>query len=186
MKDEEIVSLYWERNELALAETERKYGRYLMQLAYNILASREDGEESVSETYWRAWNSMPPRRPELLRAYLAKIARRVSIDRFRARHSRKRESSEYQLSLEELGDCLPGGGETEEAAELHRLTEALERFLRALPAQARRAFVGRYFFADPVRDVASYCGMSEGGVRSLLFRTRRALRDFLEKEGFSV
>ena len=110
VKDEEIVSLYWERNELALAETERKYGRYLMQLAYNILASREDGEESVSETYWRAWNSMPPRRPELLRAYLAKIARRVSIDRFRARHSRKRESSEYQLSLEELGDCLPGGG----------------------------------------------------------------------------
>lgn len=186
MKDEEIVALYWERNELALAETERKYGRYLMQLAYNILVSMEDCEESVNETYWKAWSSMPPHKPDLLRAYLAKITRRISIDRFRVLHRQKRAPSEYALSFEELADCLPGGRETEESVELRRLTESLERYLRALPIQTRRAFVGRYFFSDSVREVASYCGMSEGRVRSLLFRTRRGLREFLEKEGFAV
>ena len=109
MEDEQIVSLYWDRDENAIRETEIKYDRYLTKIAYNILNNTEDSRESVNDTYLAAWDSMPPHKPSILSAYLAKLTRRISIDCFRYRTRDKRMASEYAVSLSELGDCVSGG-----------------------------------------------------------------------------
>ena len=117
MEDAAIVSLYWQRDEAAIQETKTKYGAYLGKVAWNILGNQEDCEESVSDTYLRAWESMPPQRPSLLSAYLAKLTRQLSIDRFRHKNRQKRQGSQYALSLTELEDCLSGGDTTGQEVE---------------------------------------------------------------------
>ena len=186
MEDEAIVSLYWQREESAIRETERKYDRYLTKIAWNILADREDSRESINDTYLVAWNSMPPHRPGVLSTYLGKITRRISIDRFRCRTRQKRGGSEYELSLSELGDCVSGGNTTEEIVNVKLLADAIGIFLRLQSEEARNAFIGRYYYLDSVREVAAYCGMSESKCKTLLHRTRLALKDYLRKEGFAV
>ncbi|MBQ9794060.1 MAG: sigma-70 family RNA polymerase sigma factor [Clostridia bacterium] len=186
MTDKEIVALYHARDEDAILQTKTKYGRFLLKIAYNILNNDQDSEESVSDTYLAAWNSMPPHRPEVLSAYLGKLARRISIDLFRKKTREKRAGSEYTMSLSEWEDCLSGGEMPEETLETTLLAEAINRFLRSLPKDARNLFIGRYYYMDPLREVAAYCGMSESKAKSLLFRTRNSLKDYLEKEGFSV
>lgn len=184
MDDAKIVSLYWERDEAAIQETEAKYGNYLHKIAFNILNNTEDSLESVNDTYLAAWNSMPPHRPGVLSAYLAKLARRISIDLFRYRTRDKRMGSEYALSLTELEDCLSEGDTTEETVNGKLLADAIGIYLRLLPETTRRAFLGRYYFLDPVKEVAGYCGMSESKCKSLLYRTRLGLKDYLQKEGY--
>lgn len=184
MEDAQIVSLYWDRDESAIRETETKYGRYLTKIACNILNDVEDSRESVNDTYLAAWDSIPPHRPGILSAYLAKLTRRISIDRFRYRTRDKRMGSEYALSLEELGDCVCGGDTTQEAVNEKLLADAIGIYLRLLPENARTAFVGRYYFLDPLKEVAAYCGMSESKAKSLLYRTRVGLKEYLRKEGY--
>lgn len=186
MEDEQIVSLYWQREEAAIRETEAKYSRYLTKIAYNILADMEDSHESVNDTYLAAWNSIPPHRPGVLSTYLAKITRRISITRFRYRNREKRRNSEYEVSISELGDCVSGGNTTEEALNVKLLADAIGIFLRLQPEESRNAFIGRYYFLDPVKEVAAYCGMTESKCKTVLYRTRQALREYLEKEGFAV
>lgn len=184
MEDAQIVSLYWDRDESAIRETETKYGRYLTKIACNILNDVEDSRESVNDTYLAAWDSIPPHRPGILSAYLAKLTRRISIDRFRYRTRDKRMGSEYALSLEELGDCVCGGDATQEAVNEKLLADAIGIYLRLLPEDTRTAFVGRYYFLDPLKEVAAYCGMSESKAKSLLYRTRVGLKEYLQKEGY--
>lgn len=184
MEDRQIVELYWAREHTAVEQTQRKYGSYLSKVAYNILASREDSEESVNDTYLAAWNAMPPHRPDSLCAFLSKLTRRISIDALRRRESQKRGGSEYTLSLSELSECLPGGQSTEQAAEAKLLAEAMEDFVAALPEKTRQVFLGRYYFLDSVREVARYCGLTEANAKVMLHRTRQALRRHLEQEGF--
>ncbi|MBR5126419.1 MAG: sigma-70 family RNA polymerase sigma factor [Oscillospiraceae bacterium] len=186
MEDQQIVALYWQRNESAIRETETKYSGYLTKIAYNILADREDSRESVNDTYLAAWNSMPPHRPGVLSTYLGKLTRRISIDRFRYRTREKRKGSEYELSLTELGDCVSGGNTTEEAVNAKLLAESIEQFLRRQPEAHRNAFLGRYYFMDPMKEVAAYCGMTESKCKMILFRMRQNLKEYLEKEGFSL
>lgn len=186
MHDEQIVSLYWERNESAISETEAKYDRYLTKIAYNILYDREDSRESVNDTYLAAWDSMPPQRPSVLSAYLAKLTRRISIDRFRYRTRQKRSGSEYAISLSELEECLSAGNTTEEIVNVKLLSDAIGVYLRSQSPQTRAAFLGRYYFLDPLKEVAAYCGMSESKCKSLLHRTRLGLKDHLRKEGFDI
>ena len=186
MEDTEIVSLYWDRDESAIRETETKYDRYLTKIAYNILADLEDSRESVNDTYMAAWESMPPHRPTVLSAYLAKLTRRISIDRFRYRTRDKRMASEYAISLSELSDCVSGGNTTEEIINVKLLADTIGIYLRLQSPEARTAFLGRYYFLDSVREVARYCGMSESKCKSLLHRTRVGLKDYLRKEGFEV
>ena len=186
MDDQQIVSLYWQRDEAAIRETEIKYDRYLTKIAYNILYDTEDSRESVNDTYLAAWNSIPPQKPNILSAYLSKLTRRISIDRFRYRTREKRAASQYDVSLSELEECLCGGNSTEEAVDAKFLAEAIERFLRSLPEDSRNAFIGRYYFLDPVREVAGYCGMTESKCKTLLHRVRLKLKDYLIKEGFGV
>lgn len=186
MEDEQIVSLYWQRNESAIRETEVKYSRYLTKIAYNILSDLEDSRESVNDTYLAAWNSIPPHRPGVLSTYLAKITRRISIDRFRYRTRDKRRASEYEISLSELGDCVSGGNTTEEAVNVKLLADAIGIFLRLQSEEARNVFIGRYYFLDSVKDVAAYCGITESKCKTVLHRTRLALKEYLIKEGFAV
>lgn len=186
MEDEKIVALYWQRSEIAIHATEKKYGPYLTKIAYNILANREDSEESVNDTYLHAWNSMPPHKPNMLSSYLAKITRRVSIDLFRKRTRTKRQASEYALSLEELADCVSVSGTPEEALDVQLLAEAINAFLYAQSEDVQHTFIGRYYFLDPIKTVANYCGMSEAKVKSMLYRTRQNLRHYLTEEGFDL
>ena len=186
MNDEQIVSLYWDRDETAIQETEEKYDRYLTKIAYNILNNPEDSRESVNDTYLAAWNSMPPHRPSVLSAYLAKLTRRISIDLFRYRTRDKRLGSEYAISLSELNDCVSGGNTTEEIVNVKLLADAIGIYLRTQSVEARTAFLGRYYFLDSVREVAAYLGISESKCKTLLFRTRKGLREYLEKEGFCL
>lgn len=184
MEDHEIVALYWDRDENSIAQTQRRYGGYLYKIAFQILTDRLDSEESVNETYWRAWNSIPPHRPGVLRTYLGKITRQLSIDRLRSRGREKRRGSEYALSLSELEECVSAGDTTQEQADLRLLVQSIEVFLSTLPPEARTTFVGRYYYLDPIRDIAGYYGMSQSKVKSLLYRTRQGLKKHLEQEGF--
>lgn len=184
MRDEEIVALYWQREELAVHETQRKYGRYLLKIALQILASREDSEESVNDAYWKAWESIPPHRPKVLSTYLGKITRQLSIDRWRTRNREKRQASEYALSLSELEECVSAGDITRQTVDLHLLAEAMNAFLLTLSPQARGTFTARYYFLDSIREIADCFGMSESKVKSMLHRTRLGLKRHLEQEGF--
>lgn len=186
MEDEKIVSLYWSRDESAIRETEIKFDRYLTKIAYNILSDREDSRESVNDTYFAAWNSMPPHRPSVLSTYLGKITRRISIDRFRYRTREKRKNSEYEISLSELGDCVSGGNTTEETVNVKLLADAIGLWLRLQPEGNRNAFLCRYYYLDPVKEVAQNCGMTEAKCKTVLFRMRKSLKDYLVKEGFAV
>lgn len=184
MQDSQIVELYWSREEAAIDQTDKKYGRYLTKIAYNILADREDSQESVNDTYLAAWNSIPPHKPEVLSTYLGKLTRRISIDLFRRKTSQKRGSGEYTLSLQELEACISGGNTTEQALDMQILSEAIEKYLRSITEEARNVFICRYYYLDPVKSIAGYCHISESKVKILLYRTRKGLWEYLQKEGF--
>ncbi len=186
MKDDKIVALYWQRDETAIWETEKKYGRYLSKIAYGILADIEDSKESVNDTYLKAWNSIPPHRPEVLATYLGKIVRQISIDMFRYRKREKRQASEYAISLSELEECVSGGNTTDQNIDVQLLAETINAYLHKLPSEARNTFVGRYYYMDSIREVASYYGMSESKVKSMLHRTRAGLKAYLKQEGFDL
>ncbi len=186
MDDKTIVDLFLARDERAVTETKNKYDKYLTKIAYNILASDEDSEESVSDTYLAAWNSIPPHTPSDLSTYLAKLTRRISIDIFRKRFRSKRYGSEYTASLSELSEAISDGTSPETILDGKILAEAINAFLRTVSRDTRLVFIGRYFYCDSVRDISSYSQMSESKVKSLLFRARVKLREFLQKEGFEI
>lgn len=186
MQDAQIVALYWERKEQAIRETEEKYGRYLLQIAVNILGDREDGHEVVNDTCWKTWSSIPPQRPTQLKPYLARLARQTAIDRFRSRNRDKRRESQYALSLSELEECVSGGDRTLEDAERHRLAEAMERWLWSRNRQTRCAFLRRYYYGESLEQTAKALDMSQSAVKSLLYRARQLLRAYLEQEGFGL
>ena len=184
MEDRQIVSLYWRRDQLAIDQTQRKYGNYLTKVAYQILYDLEDCAESVIDTYLAAWNAIPPHKPQSLCAFLSKLSRRISIDLLRKKQSAKRGGGEYELSLEELRQCLPGGQNPEEEADGRELVRTIEKFLLDQPEKTRNVFIGRYFYMDSVKEVARYCGLTESNTKVLLHRTRLALGDYLKKEGY--
>ena len=186
MQDEQIVEMYWKRDETAIPMTQEKYGAYLMKIAVNVLTSREDSEESVNDTYLAAWNSMPPQKPCVLSSYLGKLTRRISISRWRKRNSQKRQGDTFALSLSELEEVTGQSETPDEILEAERLGKVLDRFLRSLPSVERNAFIGRYYYMDPLKDVARYCGLRESTAKSMLFRIRQKLREVLAKEGFIV
>ena len=186
MTDEEIVELYWKRDESAVAETQQKYSRYLIKIAYNVLTDMEDSLESVNDTYLYAWKSIPPQKPRVLATYLAKITRRVAIDIVRKKSREKRIPSEYVFSLSELEECISGRDDTSAHLEAELLGKMINQYLRSISEDARNLFIGRYFYLDSLKDVASYCGMSEARAKSLLYRTRRGLKNYLEQEGYYI
>lgn len=186
MDDNRIVELYWCRDEAAIRETDARYGRYLWTIAYHVLTDREDSDECVNDSYYKAWSAMPPHRPASLSSFLGRIVRQLAVDRFRRRTAKKRTPSEYTLSLDELAECVSGGEEPHETAELRLLAQAVSDYLRELPREICNVFLWRYYFMDPVRVIADRLDTNESQVKSMLYRTRVGLRAHLEKEGFAL
>lgn len=185
MQDHEIVALYWDRNEDAIGQTNTKYGAYCRKIAMNIVANHEDSEECVNDTYLSAWNSMPTQRPSLLAPFLAAIIRNHALDLYRKNHSQKRGAGEVPLALDELIE-VAGNSTTEETVDLKLLSAHINGFLAELEETNRKIFVRRYFYVDPLSDIAKAYGMSESGVKSQLFRLRQKLKDYLGKEGYEL
>lgn len=182
MEDKQIVELYFARSEDAIAQTDKKYGPYCYHIAYNILTNKEDAEESVSDTYMTAWKAIPPRRPNVLSAFLGKITRHISIDRWRARSAYKRGGGEIPLALEELENCVAGLQDVEMEYQRKELVRAYIRFLDVLPITERRVFLLRYWYLESIDDIANKFGFSQSKIKSMLHRTRIKLRQQLEKE----
>lgn len=183
MRDADIVKLYWDRDERAIKETDATYGKYLLKIAKNILADIEDSKECVNDTYIKAWHSMPPQKPTVLSAYLGKLTRELSIDRIRTKSRQKRGGTQYTYALDELREVIAGDDTTADTAEMHLLAQSIGAFLETVSPTARRIFVGRYFFLDSTREISAYCHVSESNVKTTLHRTRKALKEHLEKEG---
>lgn len=186
MEDSEIIGLYWQRSEQAVSATAEKYGGYCTAIAERILADPEDARECVNDTWFSAWSSIPPQKPERLGAYLGRIARNLSLNRAKARGAEKRGGGQRELALSELEECVPDPRGVEEAVEERELTQALDRFLRAQSLPRRNIFIRRYWYLVPVRELAVEYGMSESAMTSLLFRMRGKLKRFLEQEGIAL
>ena len=179
MDDREIVALYWERSESAIRETERKYGKYCHAIAYNILYSKEDAEECVNDTYLKAWNSMPPELPDSLSAYLGKLTRNLALNRYAYQHADKR-----NIHLTEIYDeATEPFADSADMLDEMILREAINTFLASLSAETRILFMRRYWYMSPVKQIARDYGLPEGTVKSILSRTRKKFKDYLEKEG---
>ena len=184
MEDGKILDLFWERDQQALLETQQKYGAYLTKVAMNVLGDPEDSRESVNDAYLAAWDAIPPHRSQNLCAFLSKLTRRTAIDLLRRNKSQKRGGGEYDLALSELDQCLSGGNTTEQIADGKALAQTIAVFLKTRSEAARTAFVCRYFYMDSVKETARACGLTESNTKVLLHRTRQALREYLEKEGY--
>lgn len=185
MEDGQIIELYWNRDQRAIRETDGKYGKLLHGIAWNLLRSREDSEECVNDTYLRVWEAIPPARPGAFRIWLGRITRNLSLDRWKSRRAEKRGGG-AEVLLGELEDCLPAPAGTGRPVEDGELAELLSAFLRGLSREGRAMFLRRYWYGESVAEVALALGCGEEKVKSSLFRSRKALRAYLEKEGITV
>lgn len=181
MEDHDIVTLYWERSETAIQETDQKYGKYCYAIAYNILYSHEDAEECVNDTYVKAWDTMPPERPVRLSAYLGTITRNIALNRYAHDHAGKRNTHLTEV-YDEAAAAVPDT-DMEDLADELALREVINTFVAALPRETRVIFVRRYWYFSTVKDIAKDYGLPEGTVKSILSRTRKRFREHLEKEG---
>lgn len=180
MEDSRIVDLYWARDEAAISESDRKYGRMLNSLSYSLLSSHEDAEECVNDTYVDAWNAMPTARPDYLGAFLSKIVRRISIDRFRERHSAKRGGIDNLCS--ELTECIPDREGIGEGGDGERIREVINDFLYSCDREKRAMFILRYFYSKSIEEISLKVGASVPKVKTTLHRMRRELGERLREE----
>lgn len=186
MTDEGIVNLYWDRNEAAITETDLKYGRYCFSISYNILSNKEDSDECVNDTYNAAWNSMPPQRPVILSAFLGKIVRNISLNRYKEITAQKRGGNQMELILDELGEIASDMPGPDDRVIQTQLVKAINEFLAGLPAEKRIMFVRRYWYADDIGAIAKRMGMSANNVSVEIRRIRLKLRGYLIERGFDV
>lgn len=182
MKDTELIELYFNRDERAIEATKESYGAYCFKVAFALLEDRLDAEECVLDTLSRAWNAIPPERPILLRAYLAKITRRLALERLERAGRQKR--GEAQTVLDELAEVLPSSADTAGEAETRELTRAVNGFIRGLPEREANILIRRCFYSEPVKQIARSYGLNEKHAAVILGRTRKKLRAYLIKEGF--
>ena len=181
-----IVDLFLERNETALDETQRKYGKRLQTLAYGILKDTFLAEECENDAYLAAWNTIPPQEPRTyLFAYLARITRNAALDRCKSQSRQKRRGALVELSRE-MEECLPSGEDVQGELDMKLLGSAISRFLYGQSQEKRNVFIRRYWYMDSVADLSRRFGISQSKVKSCLFRMRNELREFLITEGFLV
>jgi len=186
MDDREILDLYFSRLESALDETKSKYGNRLHRTAMNILHSNEDAEECVNDALLKAWEVIPPSRPDNLGAYLSKLTRNIAINKWEASSAQKRGGGEMPLLLSELEDCLSASDSPEETFEATLVADAINSFLSTQKNASRTVFVLRYFHGDSIREISRRFKVSESNIKSVLFRLRKKLIVFLEKEGIII
>lgn len=183
LSDDEIIELYWERNENAIKHTDVKYRAYLMKVANNILHDLQDSEECLNDTYLSAWNTIPPERPYLLKAYLTAIIRNLSLMTFRKQNAHKRAAQSQAVSLSELEDVLADCNDTNHE---HMLAIAIEEFIASLDAQQRYIFLSRYYFGKSIDDVASEMGVSRSKISKQIAQIKQALKQKLTEEGIGL
>ena len=184
MEDKTILDLYFARDELAITETDRKYGGYCYSVANRILNSNEDSEETVSDTYWQAWNSIPPHRPDFLKLFLAKVTRNLAFTRWRKQSAAKRGGGETELVLEELAGCIPGAEQIDDQLNVKELAGTIRTFLDTLPERDKAIFLQRYFFVEDTDTIAVQYGLKRTNVNMILSRTKRKLKTYLTQEGY--
>ena len=181
MEDTQIIDLFFSRDQQAIQQTEKKYGRLCYHIAWNILSSREDAEESVSDTYMKAWENIPPTKPTFFYAYLAKICRFLAMGKLDWNNAAKRKAEVVELS-EEMENCIPDLSR-EMQIQSQELGALLNGFLGTLSPENRQIFMRRYWYAESIAEIAQRFHLGESNVKTKLMRTRNALRSFLEKEG---
>ena len=187
MNDKEIIDLFWKRSETAIAAVGDKYSKYCCAIAFNILGNAEDADEVLNDTYARVWNAIPPERPGNFRAFIARIARNLSLDRLEKETAAKRGGGQLDAILSELEECVADSKASfDERAESEAITAALNTFLSEQATEHRRIFVRRYWRAASLEEIAADFGMSVGKVKSILFRMRNKLRKHLESEGIHL
>ncbi len=186
MEDQDIIRLYNERNEDAIAQTAAKYGDYCYAIAYNVLGIQADAEECVNDTYLRTWNSIPPQKPNSLKLFLARVVRNLALTRYRMAHRQKRGGGEIALALHEIEEFTPMAYDPEDEARRVEFKQCFECFLGTLAKQERVIFLLRYFHTQSTEQIARQTGMKQDTVLRTLSRTRKKLKQHLEKEGFSI
>ena len=184
MEDRNIIELFEARNEMALDLCKKKYDRFCFHIADRILGSREDAEEIVNDTFLKAWNTIPPQKPESVKAYLGMLTRQGALNRAESRAAEKRGGGQVEIALSELEECLADSGT--DMLDSILLRDALNRFLRALPSKTRILMIQRYWYMCSIEEIAKKNGITENHVKVTLHRTRAKLKEFLEKEGLLV
>lgn len=182
MEDKSIVELFWARSEEAIGEAASKYSAYCKTVAYNILRNTSDTEECLNDTMQKAWSSIPPSKPKNLKAYLGKITRNLALNRIEQSNAQKRGAGQYTLVLSELEECIASKNSTEQELDNSILGEAINSFLASLPKQKRIIFIRRYWYMEPISDIAKRLKISESKVKTELCRMRQKLKGYLEKE----
>lgn len=186
VEDDQIVELFWQRNERAIQKTDEKYGSYCYTIAKQILGNHQDSEECVNDTWLRAWNGIPPQRPSILRQFLAKITRNLAFDRYKAKKTAKRGGGVLEEVWEELEECIHVGSDVEEEILGKELEESIRCFVQTLSNRESDIFVRRYFYVDSTDAIAKRYSLKESNVLMILSRTRKKLRSYLEKEGYLI
>lgn len=186
MTDNDIIELYMRRDERAIAETQSIYGKYCEKIARNILGDEQDAQECANDTYLKAWENIPPERPQSLGAYLAKITRNGALSRYRHGIAGKRGGGTVPLILDELSEIVSDGRTVEKTAEQREIVAEINRFLESLPEKSRRIFVLRYICCESVKSIAQQFGISENSVSVNLNRTKKQLKKHLNKEGYDI
>lgn len=185
MEDQQIIELYFQRDERAISETAAKYGGFCTHIAMNILSLKEDAEECVSDTYFSAWKQIPPTVPAVFKAFLGRITRNLSISKFRAMRAKKRFNG-LEVMLSELEECLPSSENVEQLVEAKQLSECISSWLDSLPEEDSALFVRRYWFGEEVQILAKKCGITSGHMAQKMLRMRKSLKAFLEQEGVAL
>lgn len=185
MEDHQIIELFFQRDERAIAETAEKYGGFCTHIAMNILSVREDAEECVSDTYFSAWKQIPPTMPEVFKAFLGRITRNLSISKFRAMRAKKRFNG-LDVMLSELEDCIPTSENVEQIVEARELSVCISEWLRSLSSEDCALFVRRYWYGDEVQVLAKKCGITSGHMAQKMLRMRKSLKSFLEQKGVAL
>lgn len=186
MKDTEIIDLYWQRNERAIAETQAAYGKYCYSIAYRILSSREDSDECVNDTWFRAWKAIPPKYPDRFALFLGTITRNLSFDKWKRKNAGKRGNGDMMVALDELAECVPSSSNTEDAVAAAELERLINAFLHTLPERECNVFLRRYWYVEEYEAIARRYQMNLNTVKTSLFRTRSKLKAYLEQEGIRV
>ena len=186
MEDNDIIQLFLNRDERAIAETSAKYGNYCSSIARNILKNLEDVEECVNDTYLRVWNVIPPNRPTVFKAFIGRITRNISFNLYKKASANKRGNRQIVLILDELDECVSQENDPITEVEKNELLKAINMFLEQLPQEKRIIFIRRYWYSDSVTEIAKRCGISENSVSVSLNRLRKRLHNYLTERGFEL
>lgn len=185
MSDQAIIDLYWKRDQNAISETEKAYGNYCHTIAFNILTNREDAAECVNDTWFKAWQAIPPARPRYFSAWLAKITRNLSLQRLQSRNAQKRGGGQAEIVIHELDDVIANSNPAENT-EARELAAVISEYLLSLSQEKRLLFIGRYFYFHSIRELSRHVGLRENNINTLLYRIRQELKKYLQERGYLI